>query len=126
LDRAQELLKAAIDEHTNHNTAELDRIRSVKKRAARRGQVSEQMAVNMHTMGTSLVRKVRDVRQMADIKNGEDGGDIVEPRFQARVREHETTGTRVLIPGLKLTMYLTTTEAIRSCPWDRHANPRPV
>ena len=36
LDRAQELVKEAINEHTNHNTAELDRSRPVKKGAATR------------------------------------------------------------------------------------------
>jgi len=35
LDRAQELVKEAIDEHANHNTAELDRSLQVKKRAER-------------------------------------------------------------------------------------------
>ena len=36
LNRAQELVKAAIDEHANYNTTELERSRPVKKEAARR------------------------------------------------------------------------------------------
>ena len=62
LDRAQELVKKAIDEHAKYNTAELDRSHLVKKGAATRKRLGEQVAVNMHTMGTSFVRKVRDVR----------------------------------------------------------------
>jgi len=52
----------AIDEHTNFNTAELDRSRSVtvKKGAATR-RLAEQVAVNMHTMNTSIAGKIRDV-----------------------------------------------------------------
>ena len=36
-------------------TAELDRSRPVKKGAATRRRLVEQVAVNMHTMGTSFV-----------------------------------------------------------------------
>ena len=64
LDRAQELVKKAIDEHAKYTTAELDRSRPVKKGAATRRQLGEQGAVNMHTMGTSFVGKVRNVRQI--------------------------------------------------------------
>jgi len=39
-------------------------------------------------MGTSFVRKVKDVRQMTVAQNEEGGGDIVE--FQAQVSGHET------------------------------------
>ena len=49
LDRAQELVKKAIDEHAEFNTAELDRSRPVKKGAATRRRLSEQVAVNTHT-----------------------------------------------------------------------------
>jgi len=49
LDRAQELVKKAIDEHAEYNTAELDRSRPVKKGAATRRRLSEQVAVNTHT-----------------------------------------------------------------------------
>jgi len=60
LDQAQGLVKAAIDilsEHTNQNTAELDRIHPVRpgKGAVRRRRVCEQVVVNAHTMGTSFV-----------------------------------------------------------------------
>jgi len=55
--RAQELLKKAIDEHAKCTTAELDRSRPVKKGAATRKRLGEQVAVNMHTMGTSFVGK---------------------------------------------------------------------
>jgi len=41
LDRAQELVKAAIDEHANWNTAELDRSRPVRKEAAKRCRIGE-------------------------------------------------------------------------------------
>ena len=62
LDRAQELVKKAIDEHAKYTAAELDRSRPVKKGAATRRRLGEQVAVNTHTMGTSFVGKVRDVK----------------------------------------------------------------
>jgi len=62
LNRAQELVKKAIDEHAEHNTVELDRSWPVKKGAATRRRLGEEVAVNTHTMGTSFVGRVRDVR----------------------------------------------------------------
>jgi len=63
----------AMDEHANHNTAELDRKSPSQKR--RRRRLGEQVAVNMHTMGTSFVGKVRDVRQIAKAcRGGRHGG----------------------------------------------------
>jgi len=59
--KAQELVQKAIDEHAEYNTAELDRSHPVKKGAATRRRLGEQVAVNTHTLGTSFVRKVRDV-----------------------------------------------------------------
>ena len=60
LDRAQELVKVAMNEHANYNIAEpLDRICIIKKRAATRRRLGEQVAVNMYTMGTSFVGKVK-------------------------------------------------------------------
>jgi len=44
LDRAQELVKKAIDENVEYNTAELDRSRPVKKGAATRRRLGEQVA----------------------------------------------------------------------------------
>jgi len=64
LNRTQELVKKAIDKHVKYTTTELDRSRPVKKGAATRRRLGEQAAVNMHTMGTSFVGKVRDVRQI--------------------------------------------------------------
>jgi len=61
LDRAQELLKEAMDEHANYNTTEFDRSRPVKKGVATKRRLGEQVAFNTHTMGTSFVGKVRDV-----------------------------------------------------------------
>jgi len=58
LDRAQELVKKAIDELAKYTAAELDRSRLVKKGAATRRRLGEQVAVNMHMMGTSFVGKV--------------------------------------------------------------------
>jgi len=52
LDRAQESVKETTNEHVNYNTAELDRSCSVKKGAATRRRLGEQVALNMHTMGT--------------------------------------------------------------------------
>ena len=63
---AQELVKKAIDEHAKYTTAELERSRPVKNVAATRRRLGEQVAVNMHTMGTSFIGKVRDVRQIAE------------------------------------------------------------
>jgi len=87
LDRAQELMNKAIDKHTKYTTAELARSRPVKKGAATRRRLGEQVAVNMHTMGTSFVGKVRDVRQIAEAQIGEGMADMVE--FKAQVHGHE-------------------------------------
>jgi len=78
VDQAQELVKAAIDKHANYNTAGLDRSRPVRKGAARSRRFGEQVAVNMHTMGTNFVGKPRDVQQIAESQIGEGGGDVVE------------------------------------------------
>jgi len=85
LDRAQELVKKAINEHAEYNTAELDRSRQVKKAAATRRQV----AVNTHTMGTSFVSKVRDVSQIAEAQIGQGLADML--KFKAQVNGHEAT-----------------------------------
>jgi len=89
LDRAQELVKKAINEHTEYNTTELDRSRPVKKGAATRRRLGEQVSVNMHTMGTSFVGKVRDVRQIAQAQIEEDVAYMVG--FEAQVSGHEAT-----------------------------------
>jgi len=89
LDQAQELVKKAIDEHANYNISELDRNRPVKKRAATRRRLGDQVAVNMHTMRTSFVRKVRDVQQIAEAQIGEGVADMVE--FKAQVNWLEAT-----------------------------------
>ena len=68
------MVKKAIDEHATYTIAELDRSRPVKKGATRRRRLGEQVAVNMHTMGTSFVGKVRDVRQIAEAQIGSRGG----------------------------------------------------
>ena len=57
------MVKEAINEHANHNNAELDRSRQIKKGSSTRRRFAEQVAVSMHTMGTSFVGKVRDVQQ---------------------------------------------------------------
>jgi len=71
-------VKKAIDEHAEYSTAELDSSRPVKKGAATRRRISEQVAVNMHTVGTSFVGKGRDVRQIAEAQIGEGVADMVE------------------------------------------------
>ena len=82
LDRAQELVKTAIDKHAKYTTTEIDRSCPVKKGAATRKRLGEQVAVNMHTMGTSLsfVGKVRDVRQIAQAQIGQGVSRCVESR----------------------------------------------
>ena len=71
-------MKKAIDEHADSNTAELDRSRSVKKGAATRRRLGEQVAVHTHTMDTSFVGKVRDVQQIAEAyRIGEAVADMV-------------------------------------------------
>jgi len=87
LHRAQELVNNAIDEHADYNTAELDRSRLVKKGTTTRRRLGEQVAVNTHAMGTSFVRKVRNVRQIAEAQIGEGVPDMVE--FEAQVNRHE-------------------------------------
>jgi len=89
LDRAQELVKKAIDEHAEHNTAELDRSRPVKKGAVTRRRLGEQVAVNTHTMDTNFVEKVRDMQQIAEAQIREGVADMVE--FKAQVNGHEAT-----------------------------------
>jgi len=88
-DRAQELVRKAIDEHAEYTTAEPDRSRPVKKGAATRRRLGEQVALNMDMMGTSFVGKVRDVQQIAEAQIGEGVADMVE--FKAQVNEHEAT-----------------------------------
>jgi len=83
------LVKKAIDEHADYNIAELDRSRPVKKGAATKRRLGEQVAVNTYTMGTSFVRKVRGVQQIAEAQIGEGVGDMVE--FEAQVNGHEAT-----------------------------------
>jgi len=75
--------------HAKYTTTELDRSRPVKKGAVTRRQLGEQVAVNMHTMGTSFVGKVRDVQQIAEVQVGEGVADMVE--FEAQVSGHEAT-----------------------------------
>jgi len=72
------MVKASINKHANYNTTTLHRSRPVGKGTVRRRQVGEQMAGNMHTMGTSFAEKVRDVQRMVDAQNGEGRPDIVE------------------------------------------------
>ena len=83
------MVKKAIDKHAEYTTTELDRSRLVKKGAATRRGLGEQVAVNMHTMSTSFVAKVRDVRQIAEAQIGEGVVDMVE--FKAQVNVHEAT-----------------------------------
>jgi len=83
LDRAQESITKAINTHAKYTTTELDRSRPVKKGAATRRRLGEQLAVNMHTMDTSFVRKVRDVWQIAEAQIGEGVANMVE--FEAQV-----------------------------------------
>ena len=86
LDRAQELVKKAIDKHAKFTTTELDRSRPVKNGAATR-RLGEQVAVNMHTMGTSFVGKVRNVRQIVEAQIAGGVADMV--KFEAQVNGHE-------------------------------------
>ena len=65
------MVEKAIDEHAKYTTAELDRSHPIKKGAATGRRLGEQVAANMHTMGTSFVGKVRDVRQIAEALIGE-------------------------------------------------------
>jgi len=83
------LVKKAIDKNAKYTTTELDRSRQVKKGAATRRRFGEQVAVNMHTMGTSFVGKVREVRQIAEAQIGEGVADMVE--FEAQVNGYEAT-----------------------------------
>jgi len=84
-ERQQEDDSVNINKHAKYTTTELDRSRPVKKGAATRRRLGEQVAVNMHTMGTSFVRKLRDVRKIVEAQIG--GG--VE--FEAQVSGHEAT-----------------------------------
>jgi len=83
------LAKKAIDKHAKYTTAELDRSRPVKKGAATRRRLGEQVALNMHMMGTSFFGKVRDVRQIAEAQIGEGVADMVE--FEAQISGHKAT-----------------------------------
>jgi len=89
----------AIDEHARYTTAELDRSRLVKKGAATRRRLGVQVAVKPRTMGTSLVGKVRDVRQIAEAQIGEGVADMVE--FKAQVNGHEATEKANIIQSLQ-------------------------
>jgi len=89
LDRDQELVKKAMNKHAKYTTTELDRSRPVKKGVATRRRLGEQVALNMHTMGTSFVGKVSDVREIAEAQIGQGVADMVE--FEAQVNGHEAT-----------------------------------
>ena len=78
-----------MDEHAKCTTAELDRCRPVKKGAATTRRLGEEVALDMHTMGTSFVGNVRDVRQIAEAQIREGVADMVE--FRAQVNGHEAT-----------------------------------
>ena len=82
-------MKKAINEHTEYNTAELDRSRPVKKGAATRRRLGDQVAVNTHTMSTNFVGKVRGVQQILEAQIGERAVDMVD--FKAQVSGHEAT-----------------------------------
>jgi len=82
-------VKKAIYKHAKYTTTELDRSRPVKKGAATRRRLGEQVIVNMHMMSTSFVGKVRDVQQIAEAQIGEGVADMVE--FEAQVIGHEAT-----------------------------------
>ena len=71
------MVEKAINEHANHNTEELGRSCPVKKGAVTRRRLSEQVAVNTHTMGTSFIGNLRDVRQIAEAQIGEGVADRV-------------------------------------------------
>jgi len=60
----------------------LQRIRPVKKGTATRRRFGEQVAVDMYTMGTSFVRKVRDVWQITAAQIGEGVADMVELKLR--------------------------------------------
>ena len=75
LDRAQELVKKAIDENTEYNTAELDRSRPVKKGAATRRRLGEQVAVNTHEFRRKGKRRAADSRG-ADWRVGGRHGEV--------------------------------------------------
>ena len=83
------MVKKAIDKHAKYTTTERDRSCVVKKGAAARRPLGEQVALNMHTMGTSFVGKVRDVRQIAEAQVAEGVADMV--KFEAQVSGHEAT-----------------------------------
>jgi len=83
------LVKKAINKHAKYTTTELDRSRPVKDKEATRRRLGEQVAVNMHTIGTSFVGKVRDVQQIAEAQIREGVADMVE--FEAQVSGHEAT-----------------------------------
>jgi len=51
----------------------------------------------MHTMGTSFIRKVREVQQIAQAQIGEGVADMME--FEAQVNRHEATGPTESKPG---------------------------
>ena len=87
LDLAQELVKKATDKYAKYITTEFDRSCPVKKGAATRRRLAEQVAVKVHTMGTSFVGRVRDVRQIAEAQIGKGVTDMVE--FEAQVNVHD-------------------------------------
>jgi len=111
LDRAQELVKKAIDKHAKYSTTELDRSRPVKKGATTRRRLGEQVAVNMHTMGTSFVGKVRDVRQITEAQIGEGVAHMVE--FEAQVSGHGSDRKGQQNPSLAVSVRLAARRQIR-------------
>jgi len=66
-----------------------DNERVAVRALATRRRLGEQIAVNMHTMGTSFAEKVREVQQIAEAQIGEGVADIAE--FDAQVNGLEAT-----------------------------------
>ena len=93
LDRVQELVKRQSTSMQFTILQSLTGSRPVKKGAVRRSRLGEQVAVNMHTMGTSFVVKVRDVWQIAKAQIEEGRGG----------RHGGVQGSDVLLSGNKLT-----------------------
>jgi len=71
LDRAQELVKKAINKHAKYTTTDLDRSRPIKRGAATRRRLSEQVSVNMHTMGTPPELRRKGKRREADSRGAD-------------------------------------------------------
>ena len=103
LEKAQELVSAAVEAREANEKEELDGSRQKIRGVTKKVKLSAQVAVNMHAMGTSFVKNVKDARWTTGEWSGEERPeDIVEFQFEAQVSGHGASAQAAFEALLKL------------------------